>query len=56
MHCFFVTKRHRDDGKRFVVHTDEKWAAFLELAHDKQFREDKKSAGQFTIPEERGFA
>jgi hypothetical protein len=33
----FVADAHRDDGKRFVVHADEKLTAFLELeriAHD----------------------
>jgi hypothetical protein len=27
----FVADAHRDDGKRFVVHVDEKLTAFLEL-------------------------
>jgi hypothetical protein len=27
----FVADAHRDDGKRFVVHGDEKLTAFLEL-------------------------
>ena len=27
----FVADAHRDDGKRFVVHADEKLRAFLEL-------------------------
>jgi hypothetical protein len=27
----FVADAHRDDGKRFVVHADEKQTAFLEL-------------------------
>ena len=27
----FVADAHRDDGKRYVVHADEKLAAFLEL-------------------------
>ena len=27
----FVADAHRDNGKRFVVHADEKLAAFLEL-------------------------
>jgi len=27
----FVADAHRDDGKRFVVHADEKVTAFLEL-------------------------
>jgi len=27
----FVADAHRDDGKRFVVHADEKLAAFVEL-------------------------
>jgi len=27
----FVSDAHRDDGKRFVVHADEKLTAFLEL-------------------------
>jgi hypothetical protein len=28
---FFVADVHRDDGKRFVVHANEKLTAFLEL-------------------------
>jgi hypothetical protein len=27
----FVTDVHRDDGRRFIVHADEKFSAFLEL-------------------------
>jgi hypothetical protein len=27
----FVADAHRDDGKRFVVHADEKLSAFIEL-------------------------
>ena len=27
----WIVDAHRDDGKRFVVHADEKLAAFLEL-------------------------
>jgi hypothetical protein len=27
----FVADAHRDDGRRFVVHADEKLTAFLEL-------------------------
>jgi hypothetical protein len=27
----FITDAHRDDGKRFVVRSDEKLSAFLEL-------------------------
>jgi hypothetical protein len=27
----FVADAHRDDGKRFVVHAEEKLTAFLEL-------------------------
>ena len=27
----FVADAHRDDGRRFIVHADEKLAAFLEL-------------------------
>jgi hypothetical protein len=27
----FVVDAHRDDGKRFVVHADEKLTAFMEL-------------------------
>jgi hypothetical protein len=27
----FVADAHRDDGKRFIVHADEKLSAFLEL-------------------------
>jgi hypothetical protein len=27
----FVADAHRDDGKRYVVHADEKLSAFLEL-------------------------
>jgi hypothetical protein len=29
--AIFVADAHRDDGKRFVVHADEKLTAFLEL-------------------------
>jgi hypothetical protein len=29
---FAVAHAHRDDGKRFVAHADEKLTAFLELA------------------------
>ena len=28
---FWIADAHRDDGKRFVVHADEKLTAFLEL-------------------------
>jgi hypothetical protein len=28
---FFIADAHRDDGKRFVVHADEKLSAFVEL-------------------------
>ena len=28
---FFIADAHRDDGKRFVVHAEEKLTAFLEL-------------------------
>ncbi len=28
----WIADAHRDDGKRFVVHADEKLTAFLELA------------------------
>ncbi len=31
LHCFFATKRHRGDGKRFVMQADEKVTAFFEL-------------------------
>jgi hypothetical protein len=27
----FVADAHRDDGKRFIVHADEKLSAFIEL-------------------------
>ena len=27
----WIADAHRDDGKRFIVHADEKFAAFLEL-------------------------
>jgi hypothetical protein len=27
----FVADAHRDDGKRFVVHADEKLTAFIEI-------------------------
>ena len=27
----FIADAHRDDGKRFIVHSDEKLTAFLEL-------------------------
>ncbi len=29
--AIFVADAHRDEGKRFVVHTDEKLTAFMEL-------------------------
>jgi hypothetical protein len=29
--AIFVVDAHRDDGKRFVVHADEKLTAFVEL-------------------------
>ena len=29
----FVVDAHRDDGKRFIVHADEKLSAFVELEH-----------------------
>jgi hypothetical protein len=29
--AIWIADAHRDDGKRFVVHADEKLAAFLEL-------------------------
>ncbi len=50
--CDFVADAHRDDGKRYVVHADEKLTAFVELLPANQFREDK-NAWQFTISEER---
>jgi hypothetical protein len=28
---FWIADAHRDDGKRFVVHADEKLTAFVEL-------------------------
>ena len=28
---FWIVGAHRDDGKRFIVHADEKLTAFLEL-------------------------
>jgi hypothetical protein len=31
LHCFFVTKRHRGDGKRFISRADEKLTVFAEL-------------------------
>jgi len=30
-HTIWIADAHRDDGKHFVVHADEKLAAFLEL-------------------------
>jgi hypothetical protein len=30
-HTIYVADAHRDDGKRFVVHADEKLTAFVEL-------------------------
>jgi hypothetical protein len=30
-HDLFVADVHRDDGKRFVVHADERLTAFVEL-------------------------
>jgi len=38
----WIVDAHRDDGKRFVVHTDEKTAAFMELellVHGRGFSE-----------------
>jgi hypothetical protein len=31
LQTIFVTDAHRDDGRRFIVHADEKLTAFLEL-------------------------
>jgi hypothetical protein len=31
LHCFFANKAPLRDGKRFVVHADEKLTAFVEL-------------------------
>ena len=31
MRTIWIADAHRDDGKRFVVHADEKLTAFLEL-------------------------
>jgi hypothetical protein len=42
----FSTDAHRDNGKRFVVHADEKLTAFLEL---KFAIHDKKSRSQPTL-------
>jgi hypothetical protein len=28
---FWIVDAHRDDGKRFIVHSDEKLSAFVEL-------------------------
>jgi hypothetical protein len=33
----FVADAHRDDGKRYVVHADEKLSAFLELERPSNF-------------------
>jgi len=33
----FVTDAHRDDGKRFVVRSEEKLTAFLELEREPRF-------------------
>jgi hypothetical protein len=30
-HTIFVADAHRDDGRRFIVHADEKLSAFVEL-------------------------
>jgi len=30
----FVADAHRDDGKRFIVHADEKLSAFVELERE----------------------
>jgi len=29
--AFFIVDAHRSDGRRFIVHSDEKLSAFLEL-------------------------
>ena len=34
----WIADAHRDDGKRFIVHADEKLSAFVEL--ERQVRED----------------
>jgi hypothetical protein len=31
VNAIWIADAHRDDGKRFVVHADEKLTAFLEL-------------------------
>jgi hypothetical protein len=33
--AIWIVDAHRDDGKRFVVHADDKLTAFLELASDR---------------------
>jgi hypothetical protein len=38
----FVADAHRDNGKRFVVHADEKLSAFLEL------QSEIRASGEFT--------
>jgi hypothetical protein len=30
-HTLWITDAHRDDGRQFIVHADEKLTAFLEL-------------------------
>jgi hypothetical protein len=38
----FVADAHRDDGKRFVVHADEKLTAFIELELPTPPRPDRR--------------
>jgi hypothetical protein len=47
----FVADAHRDDGKRFVVHADEKLTAFMELESANRQRTPKMNHDQNkTIP------
>jgi hypothetical protein len=43
-----VRKRHRDDGKRFVVRADEKLTAFVELESAIRGRKGKRYTSQRT--------
>ena len=51
----WIADAHRDDGKRFVVHADEKLTAFLELesvirASDVKHYFDATIPGGFQVP------
>jgi hypothetical protein len=42
----FVADAHRDDGKRYVVHADEKLTAFVELEESRANHRASQSKGR----------